>query len=57
MQVILGANGIIGEELAKELRAHYTNDITLVGRHPKKVIPTILYSKATYSILKMSIML
>ncbi|MDC1379634.1 NAD-dependent epimerase/dehydratase family protein [Algibacter sp.] len=37
MQVILGANGIIGEELAKELRAHYTNDITLVGRNPKKV--------------------
>jgi len=37
MQVILGANGIIGEELAKELRANYTNDIKLVGRNPKKV--------------------
>lgn len=37
MQVILGANGIIGEELAKELRATYTSDIKLVGRNPKKV--------------------
>ena len=37
MQVILGANGIIGEELAKELRANYTNKIRLVGRNPKKV--------------------
>lgn len=37
MQVILGANGIIGEELAKELRAKYTSDIRLVGRNPKKV--------------------
>ena len=39
MQVILGANGIIGEELAKELRANYTNNIKLVGRNPKKVHP------------------
>ena len=39
MQVILGANGIIGEELAKELRANYTNKIKLVGRNPKKVDP------------------
>jgi nucleoside-diphosphate-sugar epimerase len=37
MQVILGANGIIGEELAKELRANYTNKIKLVGRNTKKV--------------------
>lgn len=37
MQVILGANGIIGEELAKELRSLYTNDIRLVGRNPQKV--------------------
>ena len=44
MQVILGANGIIGEELAKELRANYTNNIKLVGRNPKKVHPNdILY--------------
>ena len=39
MQVILGANGIIGEELAKELRTNYTNKIKLVGRNPKKVNP------------------
>lgn len=37
MQVILGANGIIGEGLAKELRSHYTSELKLVGRHPKKV--------------------
>ena len=39
MQVILGANGIIGEELAKELRTNYTHEIKLVGRNPKKVNP------------------
>ncbi|ADV48736.1 NAD-dependent epimerase/dehydratase [Cellulophaga algicola DSM 14237] len=39
MQVILGANGIIGEELAKELRVKYTDNIRLVGRNPKKVHP------------------
>lgn len=38
-QVILGANGTIGTELAKEL-ANYTKDITLVSRNPKKVNPT-----------------
>lgn len=37
MQTILGANGIIGEELAKELRAKYTQEIRLVGRNPQKV--------------------
>jgi nucleoside-diphosphate-sugar epimerase len=37
MQIILGANGIIGEELAKELRANYTDKIKLMGRNPKKV--------------------
>ncbi|MDB4292212.1 NAD-dependent epimerase/dehydratase family protein [Maribacter sp.] len=39
MQTILGANGIIGEELAKALRANYTTEIKLVGRNPKKVHP------------------
>ncbi|MFS4491457.1 NAD-dependent epimerase/dehydratase family protein [Maribacter sp. 2308TA10-17] len=39
MHTILGANGIIGEELAKELRANYTKEIKLVGRNPKKVHP------------------
>jgi len=37
MQTILGANGIIGEELAKELNANYTKEIRLVGRNPMKV--------------------
>lgn len=35
-QVILGANGAIGIELAKEL-TKYSTDITLVSRNPKKV--------------------
>jgi hypothetical protein len=30
MQTILGANGIIGEELASELRKNYTDKIQLV---------------------------
>ncbi|WP_424963102.1 NAD-dependent epimerase/dehydratase family protein [Ekhidna sp.] len=37
MQTILGANGIIGEELVKELKAKYTSDIRIVGRNPKKI--------------------
>ncbi|MCG9793009.1 NAD-dependent epimerase/dehydratase family protein [Flavobacterium algicola] len=37
MQTILGANGIIGEELARELRKNYTSTIRLVGRNPEKV--------------------
>lgn len=37
MHTILGANGIIGEELAKELRKNYTQQIKLVGRSPEKV--------------------
>jgi nucleoside-diphosphate-sugar epimerase len=36
MQTILGANGIIGTELAKALSV-YTNQIRLVSRNPKKV--------------------
>lgn len=39
MQTILGANGIIGEELARELRKNYTSKIKLVGRSPEKVNP------------------
>jgi nucleoside-diphosphate-sugar epimerase len=37
MQTILGANGQIAEELAKELKRNYTTDIRLVSRNPKKV--------------------
>lgn len=37
MQTILGANGIIANEVAKELFKNYTKDIRLVSRNPKKV--------------------
>lgn len=37
MQTILGANGIIANELAKELYLNYTKDIRLVSRNPKKI--------------------
>lgn len=37
MQTILGANGIIGEELAKCLYQKYTKDIRIVGRNPQKI--------------------
>ncbi len=39
MQVILGAGGAIGNELAKELKS-YTKQIRLVGRNPKKINET-----------------
>ncbi|RYU96116.1 NAD-dependent epimerase/dehydratase family protein [Emticicia agri] len=39
MQTILGANGAIGVELAKNL-INYTNDIRLVSRNPKKINET-----------------
>jgi nucleoside-diphosphate-sugar epimerase len=37
MQTILGANGQIANELAKELRKNYTADIKLVSRNPRSV--------------------
>lgn len=40
MQTILGANGQIAEELARELKRKYTADIRLVSRNPKKVNDT-----------------
>ncbi|HMR82804.1 MAG TPA: NAD-dependent epimerase/dehydratase family protein [Niabella sp.] len=40
MQTILGANGQIAEELAKELYSTYTTDIRLVSRNPKKINDT-----------------
>ena len=42
MQTILGANGQIADELAKELKRNYTSDIRLVSRNPKKVNDTDL---------------
>lgn len=40
MQTILGANGQIAAALARELHAHYTTDIRLVSRNPKKIHET-----------------
>ncbi|OTO96607.1 hypothetical protein A5852_002574 [Enterococcus faecium] len=40
MQTILGSNGQIGYELAKELYKNYTNELRLVSRKPQKINPT-----------------
>ncbi|MFT3762260.1 MAG: NAD-dependent epimerase/dehydratase family protein [Pseudoxanthomonas sp.] len=40
MQTILGANGQIAVELARELKRNYTNDLRLVSRNPRKVNDT-----------------
>ncbi|MFT3678639.1 MAG: NAD-dependent epimerase/dehydratase family protein [Ferruginibacter sp.] len=40
MQVILGANGQIGEELARELKRNFTSDIRIVSKEAKKVNDT-----------------
>ena len=37
MQTILGANGQIAVELARELRREFTTDIRLVSRNPRPV--------------------
>lgn len=40
MQTILGANGQIAVELARELQRHHTGDLRLVSRNPRKVNDT-----------------
>lgn len=40
MQTILGANGQIAVELARELRRKHTHDLRLVSRNPRKVNDT-----------------
>ncbi|WET50898.1 NAD-dependent epimerase/dehydratase family protein [Chryseobacterium indologenes] len=40
MQTILGANGQIGEELARELKRNFTSDIRVVSRDAKKINDT-----------------
>lgn len=40
MQTILGANGQIAEELARELRRNYTTAVRLVSRNPSKINET-----------------
>lgn len=37
MQTILGANGQIATELARELKRRYTDEVRLVSRTPRKV--------------------
>lgn len=39
MQTILGANGQIGQQLARELAQHFTQDIRVVSRNPSKINP------------------
>lgn len=40
MQTILGANGQIGEELARELKRNFTSDIRIVSRKAQKINDT-----------------
>lgn len=40
MQTILGANGQIAEELARDLHRNYTTDIRLVSRNPRTINKT-----------------
>lgn len=40
MQTVLGSGGQIAEELTRELRRNFTDDIRLVGRNPRKVHET-----------------
>lgn len=51
MHTILGANGIIGEELAKALRTNHTSTIRLVGRNPQPVHPGDELCKADLLVL------
>ncbi|EKT57601.1 NAD-dependent epimerase/dehydratase family protein [Providencia sneebia] len=46
MQTILGANGQIAVELARELNRNYTKELRLVSRNPKKVNDTDLLVSA-----------
>ncbi|ASW73486.1 NAD-dependent dehydratase [Chryseobacterium piperi] len=55
MQTILGANGQIGEELARELKRHYTSDIRIVSRNAKKVNDTDTVFSADLSIRESAI--
>lgn len=48
MQTILGANGQIANELAKELKRKYTSEIRLVSRSPEKINDTDLLFPANF---------
>lgn len=55
MQTILGANGQIGEELARELKRNFTSDIRIVSRKAKKVNDTDEVFSADLSIREKAI--
>lgn len=55
MQTILGANGQIGEELAKELKRNYTSNIRIVSRDAQKVNDTDEVFSADLSIKEKAI--
>lgn len=55
MQTILGANGQIGEELARELKRNFTSDIRIVSREAKKVNNTDTVFSADLSIREKAI--
>lgn len=48
MQVILGANGQIADELARELKKNYTSEIRLVSRSPIKMNDSDLLLSANF---------
>lgn len=55
MQTILGANGQIGEELARELKRNFTPDIRIVSRNARKVNDTDTIFSADLSIREQAI--
>ncbi|WP_153393594.1 NAD-dependent epimerase/dehydratase family protein [Chryseobacterium vaccae] len=55
MQTILGANGQIGEELAKELKRNFTSEIRIVSREATKVNDTDEVFSADLSIKEKAI--
>ncbi|MBN8857709.1 MAG: NAD-dependent epimerase/dehydratase family protein [Sphingobacteriales bacterium] len=55
MQTILGANGQIGEELARALKRNFTSDIRIVSRKAKKVNDTDTIFSADLSIREQAI--
>jgi len=55
MQVILGANGQIGEELARALKRNFTSDIRIVSREAKRVNDTDAVFSADLSIKEKAI--
>lgn len=55
MQTILGANGQIGEELARELERNFTPDIRIVSRNARKVNDTDTVFSADLSIREQAI--